>query len=192
MGENFKLEKQVILIVVGVLILADIGLAMYTYQLSSSPHAPQQVLARENLQLELQRADIKRAKSIRERIPVIRKGFDQFEASLIPASRGYSSLASEIGSIAAKAGVKVDEVHFRQKEVPTRGLSEVEIESTVSGDYANVVRFLNGLQRSQNVYAVESLALAPGDSSAQNTSGANTTGAIRVNLHMRTYFRIAR
>lgn len=187
MGENFKLQKQIILAVVGLLILADVVLAVYTYRLSSSPRAPLQVLARENLQLELQRADIKRAKNIRERIPVIRRGFDQFEASLIPSSRGYSSLASEIGSIAAKAGVKVDDVHFRQKEVPTRGLSEVDIESTVSGDYANVVRFLNGLQRSQNVYAVESLALAPGDSSAQNAAGA-----IRVNLHMRTYFRIAR
>jgi Tfp pilus assembly protein PilO len=185
MGENFKLRKQIILTVVGLLILADVVLAVYAYRLNLSPHAPQQVLARENLQLELQRADIKRAKSIRQRIPAIRKGFDQFEASLIPSSRGYSSLASEIGSVATKAGVKVDEVHFHQKEVPTRGLSEVEIESTVSGDYANVVRFLNGLQRSQNVYAVESLALAPGDT-AQNPSGA-----IRVNLHMKTYFRIA-
>lgn len=185
MGENFKLQKRIILAALAMLIIADIVLAVYTFRQNASQQTPQQVLAREYRELELQRADIKRATSIRQRIPTIQKGFDQFEASLLPASKGYSSLASEIGSIAGKAGVKVDDVHFHQKEVPTRGLSEVEIESTISGEYASVVRFLNGLQRSQNVYAVESLSLAQGDS-AQNPSGI-----IRVNLHMKTYFRTA-
>jgi Tfp pilus assembly protein PilO len=185
MLDNFKLQKQVILAVLGILFIADMVLAVYTYRQNSSPHTPQQVLAQQNRQLELQRADIKRARGIRERIPAIQKGFDQFEASLLPASKGYSSLASEFGDIAGKAGVKVEEVRFHQKEVPTRGLSEVEIESTISGEYANVVRFLNGMQRSQNVYAVESLALAQGDASQ------NPSGILRVNLHMKTYFRTA-
>ena len=185
MRENFKLQKQIIVAVVGILIVADIALAVYVYKQSASPHAPQQVLAQLYRELELQRADIKRARSIRERIPAIRKGFDQFEASLLPESKGYSSLTSEIGNIAAKAGVNVDDVNFHQKEVPTRGLSEVEIDATISGEYASVVRFLNGLQRSQNVYAVESLALAQSD----NTQ--NPTGIIHVNLHMKTYFRTA-
>lgn len=185
MRDNFKLQKQIIAAVLGILIVADVALAVYMYKQSASPHAPQQVLAQQNRELELQRADIKRARNIRERIPAIQKGFDQFEASLLPSSKGYSSLTSEFGSIAAKAGVKVDDVNFHQKEVPTRGLSEVEIDATVSGEYANVVRFLNGLQRSQNVYAVESLALA------QSDAAQNPTGVIHVNLHMKTYFRAA-
>lgn len=185
MRENFKLQKQIILAVLGILIIADMALGVYTYNLNASPHTPQQALALEYRQLELQRADIKRARGIRERIPAIQKGFDQFEASLLPASKGYSSLTSEIGNIAGRAGVKVDDVNFRQKEVPTRGLSEVEIDSTISGEYSNVVRFLNGLQRSQNVYAVESLTLA------QTDNAQNPSGVIHVSLHMKTYFRTA-
>ncbi|GAC1618203.1 MAG: hypothetical protein NVS9B13_05830 [Candidatus Acidiferrum sp.] len=185
MQDNFKLQKQIILVVLAILLIGDVIMVVYTYRQNSSPRAPQQVLAMENRRLELQRADIRRARTIRERIPAVQKGFDQFEASLLPVNRGYSSLTSEVGSIAAKAGVKIEDVHFHQREITNRALSEVEIESTISGEYANVVRFLNGLQRSQNVYAVESLSLAQGDS-LQNPSGV-----LRVNLHMKTYFRTA-
>ena len=51
--------------------------------------------------------------------------------------------------------------------------------ATVEGAYPGLVKFINGLERSQNFYLLDSLALA---------SGMGGTG-VRLNLQLRTYFR---
>jgi Tfp pilus assembly protein PilO len=79
----------------------------------------------------------------------------------------------------------VDNVKFHEKEVTGRNLTELTLESSVTGDYNGIVRFLNDLQRSKHVYIVDGL-----DVDSQ-TSGQGPVGALRINLHMRTYFRKA-
>jgi hypothetical protein len=64
-------------------------------------------------------------------------------------------------------------------------MTEVAIDATVNGDYKSVIGFLNGLQRSANRYAVDSLTLA---SENANQGSANV---IKVALHLKTYFRTA-
>jgi len=56
------------------------------------------------------------------------------------------------------------------------------VEASVSGQYDNVVKFLNGLQKSQNFYVVDSLELG---------SETNAPNQLRVGLRMRTFFRTA-
>ncbi|MDP9147345.1 MAG: GspMb/PilO family protein [Acidobacteriota bacterium] len=185
MKRDVTLEKRLVIGALALLVLADVALATYSWQLSSSPRTPQQELAIQTKQLELLRADIKRGDSIRQLTPAIQKDCDGFERSLLPVTRGYSEVSAELDSIAKKAGARIEDRGFKQKEIPNRGLQEVSIDITVNGEYTAVVRFLNGLQRSQNLYAVDGLALA-GDSQNQ---GAN--GPIKVTVHMRTYFRAA-
>jgi len=48
-----------------------------------------------------------------------------------------------------------------------------------------VIQFLNGVQRSPNLYAVDALTLA-----TENANQA-ASGAIKVTLHLKTYFRSA-
>jgi Tfp pilus assembly protein PilO len=185
MRQNANLQKRAIIGVLVLLLLADVALAAYSWELSSAPQTPQQQLAVQNKQLEVLRADIKRGDSIRELTPAIQRDCDRFEQSLLPASSGYSSVSAELDAVAKKAGAQIESRDFKQKEIPNRGIEEVAIDITVNGEYAGVVRFLNGLQRSQNLYAVDGLALA---SDSQN-QGAN--GPIRVSVHMKTYFRMA-
>ena len=185
MQRDFTFRKQAILVGLAVLLSADVALAVYAWRTSSSSESPQLILAKQTRQLELLRADVKRAQDIRDKIPEIRKGFDQFVAGMPPLSKASSSETTEMDSIAAKSNVKLDDVRFHQKDDSKQGFSEVEVEATVTGEYGAVVHFLNGLQRSNNVYAVDSLALA---SDSQNQGPA---GPLRVNLRMKTYFRAA-
>jgi type IV pilus assembly protein PilO len=183
MRSDFKLEKRAILLGVALLVIADVALAVYGWKLASSPRSPQDfaVLTRNR---DLLRADIKRAQDIRQKIPAIQKDCDQFEQSLYPSATGYSSVAAELGAIANKSGLQLESQSFRQNDVKGRGLTEVIIEATVTGSYSGVVHFLNGLQRSNNVYAVESLAAK---SEAQQPGARG--GGVRVTMHIRTYFR---
>jgi type IV pilus assembly protein PilO len=185
MRRDFTLRKRIILTGVGLLVLADVALAVYSWELSSAPQAPQQQLAVETKQHNLLKADIKRAQDIRDNIPAIQKDCDHFEQSLFPASSGYSAVRSELGATARKSGIQLEDLSFKQTEIANRGMTEVTIDATVNGDYKSVIGFLNGLQRSANLYAVDALTLA---SENANQASANV---IKVALHLRTYFRTA-
>jgi len=185
MRRDFTFRKQAIVAGVVLLVLADVALAAYSWRLASAPHSPREQLSLEMKQHDLLKADIKRAQDIRDKIPAIQKNFDQFEHSLFPASSGYSAVRSELGEIARKAGIQLVDLSFRQAEIANRGMTQVIVDSTVDGDYKNVIHFLNGVQRSPNLYEVDALALA--------TENANqgASGAIKVTLHLKTYFRTA-
>jgi Tfp pilus assembly protein PilO len=185
MRRDFTLRKRVILAGVILLVLADVALAAYSWELSSAPHAPQQQLGIETKQRDLLKADIKRAQDIRDNIPAIQKDCDHFEQSLFPASAGYSAVRSELGAIARKSGIQLEDQSFKPTEIANRGMKEVIIDATVTGDYKSVIAFLNGLQRSANLYEVDALTLA-----SENTNQASAS-VIKVALHLKTYFRTA-
>ncbi len=185
MRRDFTSQRRVIIGGLALLVLADCGLAAFSWRQTSAPRTPQQELDRQTMQLKLLQGDIGRARAIQQSMPATQMDCDKFEKSLFSAGTGYSAVMEELGGIARKAGLQISGVNFHRKEIPNRGLSEVELEATVSGNYAGVVRFLNGLQRSANVYIVDSLALA----SENQPQGVSS--AIRVTLRMRTFFRAA-
>ena len=76
------------------------------------------------------------------------------------------------------AGLRSDTISFHQHTPDARGLMQVDIATAVEGDYDSLVQFLDKLERSDNFYVLDSLALASG-----------TVGKIRLNVQLRTYFR---
>lgn len=96
MHRDFTLEKRVILIVLGLLLAADIGLGVYSWLLASAPHTPQSDFDAQNLQLKVLRGDIKSAELIKDNMPATKKDCDKFEAELLPESTGYSIVTAEL------------------------------------------------------------------------------------------------
>ena len=184
MRHDFKLKKRAIVLLLGLLIAADVALGYYSWNLASAQSAKQE-LALMTVNRDLLKKDIQRALEIRSRIPAIQKDCDAFEQSLFPESTGYSTVSAELGELAAKAGLRLDSRSLKPKAVKGRDLTELTIEAQVIGDYRGVVRFLNGLQRSKNFYAVEGLSAH----SSTQTQGAR--GALQVTVHIKTYFRAA-
>jgi Tfp pilus assembly protein PilO len=184
MRHDFTLKKRAIVLLLVVLITADLALGFYSWNLASAQSAKQE-LALMTVNRDLLKKDVQRALEIRSHIPATRKDCDAFEQSLFPESTGYSTVSAELGELAAKAGLRLDSRSFKPKPVKGRDLTELAIDAQVVGDYRGVVRFLNGLQRSKNFYAVEGL-------SAHSTSQApGGTGALQVSVHIKTYFRAA-
>lgn len=185
MQRDFTFQKRLILSLLGLLLAADFSLGIYSWDLASAPHTPQSEFDKQNLQLKLLRGDIENAQSIRNDMPKTRTDCDKFEQSLPPESTGYSLFTGELDDIARKSGLEIVTLAAKQKDLPNRGLAEVAIEATVSGQYGSVVKFVNGLQRSQRFYILDGLALS------SDTQNRTAGGPIRVALHVRTYFRQA-
>ena len=184
MKSDFRLRRIVILSVVGALLVADAGMGVYSVEMASSKMSPQQELVDQTTQLKLLKADLDRAAAIRQDMPKIKTDCDRFDASLPPAGNGYSLISSELAALASAAGLQIGTLGFHAKELGGRGMTEVSVDATVTGDYKSVVWFLNGMLRSPNYYVVESLNLAP-------DTGGPVHGKVRVILHLRSYFRSA-
>jgi len=180
---DFYFKKRLILIFLGALFVADVALAYLNLKMNTAQETPQQVLAAETTQLKLLKADVERATAIQENIPKVLKKFDAFEADLPAENKGYSAVSQELNGYAREMHLLIGDLRFREKELEEHNLDQVEIEATVTGDYNGIVRFLNQLQRSKNVYVVDTLQLE------SDTSGQGPANVLKINLRLRTYFR---
>jgi len=183
MDRTLVFKRRLILAGLILLLAGDLALAFYSWHSATSQRRSMAELNADSKKLQLLRADVDRADRIRHDLPATVAECDRFEASLLPASSGGSAVTSELDELAKKSGLRIENLAFHHKELTGRNLTEVELDAFVSGDYANIVKFMNGLQRSRNSYAVDSLGL--------QTEGQNSPNGLRVGLHIKTYFRTA-
>jgi hypothetical protein len=182
MRVEFRLEKTVTLVALAILFTADVVLAFYATKWATQ--VPQSELAGQKAEAKLLKADIRRAREIRQSIPQTKADCERFEESLLSSSVGYSAVTAELTEIAKNSGLQTPSVGFHSKELPDRSMVEIELDVTLNSDYKGVVRFVTGLQRSKNHYIVDSLTLA-------SDPGQHASGALRVALHLKSYFKNA-
>ena len=174
-----KSTQKLIRWLLGLVLLADLALAAVNWRMASAPRDPVSELRALRQQRALLAADIARAKRIRAELGDIERDGDAFfKSQIVPVQSGYSALSENFGKLASAAGVRASNITYRTGEPDKRGIIEIEIGATVSGDYANIVRFINGLEHSDTFYVLDSLVL-----------GAGSTGGLGLNLHLRTFFR---
>ncbi len=164
----------------GVLLAADLSLGVFLW--STSREVPENMRAQRDhlaMQAKLLRSDVARGEKIRASLPQAAKDCDAFyHDGLLDSSSGYSRIETDLAAIAAKAGVKTSALSFKQKEVKDRGVTEIAINTSVEADYPAIVQFINGLERSKNLYLLDSLHMT-----------SATAGGLRLDLDLHTYFR---
>lgn len=185
MRVDFKQKKAIILGTLAFLVVGDIAMAGYSIRMASSTVSPQQEIAKQTALLKLLGADVKRAREIQQAMPTTKADCERFESSLPPAGSGYSVISAELEDVGRKAGLQIASLSFHPKELAGNGITEVTLDASVSGSYKNVVEFLNGLQRSKNHYIVDDLSLA------NDSRGQGGGSDIRVDLHLKSYFKAA-
>jgi type IV pilus assembly protein PilO len=89
-----------------------------------------------------------------------------------------SELLDELGKLAAENGVRVQNAKYKEEEPESSGVIPVEIDEGVSGDYLQLVRFINTLERSKMFFTVDSVELA-----------GETTGPVRLQIKIHSYLR---
>jgi Tfp pilus assembly protein PilO len=90
-----------------------------------------------------------------------------------------SDLTNELGKLASQNGVKIQSVRYRQEDSEGPGIVPVGIEGNFSGDYLQLVRFINTLERSKVFFTVDAVDLA--------SEGA---GPVRLQITMHSFLRL--
>lgn len=166
--------------VLGVLLAVDAGLAVLLWQLhQSDPAALKAQRSALETKAKLLKADIARGEAIQRNLPKVGKDADGFyEHQIPPGSKGYSGIVEDLGEIASKAGMKTTATTFHEAPVKGRGVKEIGVTDSVEGNYASVLQFIAGLERSKNFYLLDVLSLDRAES-----------GHLHLTLELRTYFR---
>jgi Tfp pilus assembly protein PilO len=88
-----------------------------------------------------------------------------------------SDIAQELGKLASESGVKIQQAKYKQEDTESSGLIvPVAIEGNFAGDYLQLVRFINSLERSKLFITVDSVDLA-----------AEGAGPVKLQVSMHSY-----
>jgi type IV pilus assembly protein PilO len=124
--------------------------------------------------LQLQTAPLR---GLDKKVALSRKQIDDFYEKRIPPS--YSAILERLGQLQSKAPVRLTRVGYTQ--APGSGdLIEIRMDAGLSGDYPAIMRFVNGLERSQTFFMIRAMAL-----------NGQQSGTVNLRLQFSTWLRPA-
>jgi len=160
---------------VAALVLADVAaVAMLMTPLAGSADQRQQELQQSWLQLKSRESAPWRG--LDKKIPVAQRQIEDFYHDRFPAED--SSIAADLGKLASQTGVRMSAERYTHKDSDVEGLQRVEIEADLSGNYLQLVRFINALERNRLFFIVDSLEL-----------GSEQNGVVKLQIKVETYLR---
>lgn len=109
-------------------------------------------------QIELKALDRATAplRGLDKRVEESRAKVVAFYAKRIPPN--YSSIAERIGELQVKSGVRLSRVQYTQGPAGS-DLTEISMDAGISGNYPEIMRFVNSLERDQTFCVVRAMAL---------------------------------
>lgn len=161
-------------IVLAVLDLAAVGFLLSPLGRTRSVRELEYADARRELQTKMR--DAVPLRGMDKKLDVARQQIADFYRERFPAQ--YSAISSELGKVASQTGVRVSQISYDPKPAEVPSLQEVAINANLDGDYLQVVKFINALERDKMFFMVDSLTLAQ-----------EQGGIVKLQVKVETYLR---
>jgi type IV pilus assembly protein PilO len=182
LGETRKKLK----IAVGALIVLDVvAAAILISPLVGSARSRDQQLTDLGTEIQLKTKQVEPLRGLDKKIPAARQQIDDFYKNRMTSED--SEISAELGRLATESGVKIDGVKYAQDEradnmndlslkAEAVGLHRILLESDLSGDYLQLMRFINAMERNRLFFIVDSVQLA-----------GEQSGTVKLQLTLETY-----
>lgn len=169
--------------IVGLLVLANLLAAAFAFHLfGTSPAQLRDELADTQASVAAQRLQLVRKRQISVKIGKAKGEGDQFlSLYMTPRRTTYSTIVSEIQKAAQSTDLTLKENTIAPLE-PVKGsddLSMMTITASFEGNYPNLLKFINLLDRSPRFLIIESLAASP------QASGKGLLTVLKLNTFVR-------
>ena len=114
--------------------------------------------AQANKQAQLKLVEMQTAplRGLDRRIAATNDQVKAFHAKRIPAS--YSAIESRIDELQVKSGVRLSRLQYAQGK-PGDGLTEITMDAGISGEYPQIMHFVNSLERDEIFFVIRQMAL---------------------------------
>lgn len=174
-------RRRWILLALVALLVADAGAYFgWVRRSAAQPESDPAQVARLSREVSERAATVAHLERVREQAPRLQPQLDKFAMErFLSERRGFSRVAGDLEEAASQARVRLGRVSYQTAEEKVQpNLLRVEITTSVEGEYANLLRYLEGLERSPRLYLINQLNL----DRAQR-------GRVRLEMQLATYFR---
>ncbi|HWE86647.1 MAG TPA: hypothetical protein VG267_17015 [Terracidiphilus sp.] len=110
-----------------------------------SSHTHDTILDRQ-IQLHTLKAETEPLRGLDQRLVTTKDQIKTFYDTRIPAN--YSTIATQIGNLEIASGVRHTHLQYAQRP-PVNNLSEIVLDAGITGQYPQIVKFINSLERSK-------------------------------------------
>ena len=125
---------------------------------------------------ERKAAEVEPLKDLDKKVDLARQQIAGFYKGRLPGRD--SAISDELGKLAGQSGVKITEVKYTMQDEEPMGLRPVRIEANLSGDYLQLVRFINGLERDPLFFLINRVEL-----------GGEQGGVVKLQMRLETYLK---
>ena len=165
---NLHFAGVALLLILNLVLAVRLFLAWSTLHSASADQLSQQQTALRALQLEMSPL-----KGLPQKVDVSRTKANEFFGARFPAA--YSTISATIYDLASKNSVHVTNLAYTPARAP-EGLVELRMDASLTGEYAPLMHFINGLERSKTFFLISGLTLT-----------GQQGGMVNLRLRLNTY-----
>jgi len=148
---NAHIAGVAVLAIVNLVLLVQLGLAWHTLR----EDRPEQLEMKQS-DLRVAELQAKPLRNLPERVADSTKGAEHFYDGRVPGAD--SAILSELGALAAKANVRMSRGQYAFAPV-LHDVTEVRMDESVSGEYTDVMKFINSVERDKMFFVINGLTL---------------------------------
>jgi len=127
-------------------------------------------------QLQHKTRQVEPLRGMDKKIVLARQQIDTFYKDRLPASD--SAIAVALGRAASETGIKLGQAKYTLLEPDAVGLRQEQVEASLTGNYLQLVKFINAVERDQLFFIVDSVEL-----------GGEQAGQVRLQMKLETYLK---
>jgi Tfp pilus assembly protein PilO len=138
----------------------------------------QQQLRQLQTELQTKTREVTPLQGIDKKVQEAKEQVTSFISNRLPSR--YSEIADELGKTAQANNVQFSNIRYATEDTDLNDVKRVALDATVAGNYKQVVKFINALERSKVVFLVDSVTLNQEQQQQQ-------PGLVRLTLRLETY-----
>jgi Tfp pilus assembly protein PilO len=174
---DFSNSRRKLKIAIGAMVAADvIAVAVLFSPLVGSADSRQLELNLLRVELHKKTREVEPLRGMDKKIVLAKDEIGEFYKDRFAAKD--SDLAKELGRLADQNGIRIQQAKYKKEDPESSGVVPIEIEISFSGNYLQLVRFINTLERSKLFFDVDSVDLA-----------GESTGQVRLEITVHSYLR---
>lgn len=169
-------RKKFVGVAIALVVLDVAAIGFLVSPLGRSRSERQAEFEQARLELQVKMHDAVPLRGMDKKLDLARTEIATFYRDRFPSQ--YSAVSSELGKVATQTGVRVSQISYEPKAADIPNLQQVVINANLDGDYLQMVKFINALERDQMFFMVDSLTLAQ-----------EQGGMVRLQVKLETYLR---
>lgn len=127
-------------------------------------------------ELQIKTREVQPLVGLDQKVVTAKQQIDGFYKERLPAQD--SAISEGLGKLASANGVHIGQIRYSLKDEDPVGLRPLVIDADLSGNYLQLVRFINALERSELFFIVDSVDL-----------GGEQGGVVKLQIKIETYLK---